>query len=208
MLYITLAILIVASIFFMQGKVRSDLVALCALLLLMLFGILTPTEALAGFSNSVVIMMVGLFVVGAGIFRTGLAKMISSRILQLAGNSENKLFVLVMLSTATIGAFVSNTGTVAVMMPIVVSLAANANVNPSRYLMPLAFASSLGLFTLISTPPNLVIQDVLVRSGGEPLSFFSFAPVGVICLGIGLIYLFFASKLLVGKRNTAASNKK
>ncbi|MBP1618162.1 MAG: family permease [Bacteroidetes bacterium] len=208
MLYITLAILFVASIFFMLGKVRSDLVAMCALLLLMLFGILTPAEALAGFSNSVVIMMVGLFVVGAGIFRTGLAKMISSRILQLAGSSENKLFVLVMLTTASVGAFISNTGTVAVMMPIVVSLAANANINPSRYLMPLAFASSLGLFTLISTPPNLVIQDVLVRSGNDPLSFFSFAPIGLVCLAIGLMYLFFASKLLVGKDNAAASNKK
>jgi di/tricarboxylate transporter len=208
MLYITLAILFIASVFFMLGKVRSDLVAMCALLLLMLFGILTPTEALAGFSNSVVIMMVGLFVVGAGIFRTGLAKMISSRILQLAGSSENKLFVLVMLTTASIGAFISNTGTVAVMMPIVVSLAANANINPSRYLMPLAFASSLGLFTLISTPPNLVIQDVLIRSGNEPLSFFSFAPIGFVCLAIGLIYLFFASKLLVGKDNAASSNKK
>lgn len=208
MLYITLAILFIASIFFMQGKVRSDLVAMCALLLLMLFGILTPGEALAGFSNSVVIMMVGLFVVGAGIFRTGLAKMISSRILRLAGSSENKLFVLVMLSTASIGAFVSNTGTVAVMMPIVVSLAANANINPGRYLMPLAFASSLGLFTLISTPPNLVIQDILVRSGDEPLSFFSFAPIGFICLGVGLVYLFFASKMLVRKENDGSSKNK
>lgn len=207
-MYITLSVLAVASLFFMQGKVRSDLVALCALLFLMLFGVLTPGEALAGFSNSVVVMMVGLFVVGAGIFRTGLAKMISSHILRLAGSSENKLFVLVMLTTASIGAFVSNTGTVAVMMPIVVSLAANANINPSRYLMPLAFASSLGLFTLISTPPNLVIQDVLVRSGGEPLSFFSFAPIGCICLGIGLFYLFFASKMLVRKDGADSSKGK
>lgn len=207
-MYITLSVLAVASLFFMQGKVRSDLVALCALLFLMLFDVLTPAEALAGFSNSVVVMMVGLFVVGAGIFRTGLAKMISSHILRLAGSSENKLFVLVMLTTASIGAFVSNTGTVAVMMPIVVSLAANANINPSRYLMPLAFASSLGLFTLISTPPNLVIQDVLVRSGGEPLSFFSFAPIGFICLGIGLFYLFFASKMLVRKDGADSSRGK
>lgn len=123
---ITLATLFVASFFFMRGKVRSDLVAVCALLILALTGVLTPTEALAGFSNSVVIMMIGLFVVGAGIFRTGLAKMISSKILQTAGQNENKLFILVMLVTASIGAFVSNTGTVAVMMPIIVSMAASA----------------------------------------------------------------------------------
>ncbi len=134
---ITLAILIISAVFFMRGKVRSDLVAMCSLLALSLFGILSPAEALAGFSNSVVIMMIGLFVVGAGIFRTGLAKMISSKILQMAGGNENMLFVAVMLVTASIGAFVSNTGTVAVMMPIIISMAASANLDPRRYLMPL-----------------------------------------------------------------------
>ena len=80
---ITIIILVLSAVFFMSGKVRSDLVALCALVLLILFNILTPEEALSGFSNSVVIMMVGLFVVGGAIFQTGLAKMISSRILKI-----------------------------------------------------------------------------------------------------------------------------
>lgn len=203
---ITLAILIIASIFFMRGKVRSDLVAVCSLLLLVLFGILNPSEALAGFSNPVVIMMIGLFVVGAGIFRTGLAKMISSKILQTAGNSENKLFILVMLATASIGAFVSNTGTVAVMMPIIVSMAASANISSRRYLMPLAFASSMGMFTLISTPPNLVINNALIEAGYKSLSFFSFAPIGFVALSIGVVVLFFLSKLLISK--TDSSDKK
>lgn len=205
---ITLAVLALASFFFMRGKVRSDLVALCALLALVIFGILEPSEALEGFSNPVVIMMVGLFVVGAGIFRTGLAKMISSKILQLAGNNENLLFILVMLVTASVGAFVSNTGTVAVMMPIVVSMAASANISPRRYLMPLAFASSMGLFTLISTPPNLVIQDIITAAGYKPLSFFSFAPIGFVAVSVGIIVLFFLSKLLVSKNDTATTNKK
>ena len=125
----TLAILIVSCVFFMSGKVRSDIVALCALLALLIFGILTPAEALSGFASPVVIMMVGLFVVGAGIFRTGLAKMISSRILRIGGKNENVLFVLVMLVTALIGAFVSNTGTVAVMLPIVMSMAASSGIS-------------------------------------------------------------------------------
>ena len=120
---ITLIILVLSAAFFVAGKVRSDIVALCALIGLLIFQILTPEEALSGFSNSVVIMMVGLFVVGGAIFQTGLAKMISSRILKLAGKSELKLFLLVMLVTSAIGAFVSNTGTVALMLPIVVSLA-------------------------------------------------------------------------------------
>ncbi|GHV41770.1 SLC13 family permease [Bacteroidia bacterium] len=192
----------------MRGKVRADLVAVCALLALTLFDILTPTEALAGFSNSVVIMMIGLFVVGAGIFRTGLAKMISSKILQTAGSSENKLFIVVMLATASIGAFVSNTGTVAVMMPIIVSMAASANISPRRYLMPLAFAGSMGMFTLISTPPNLVIQNALIDAGYEALSFFSFAPIGFTALSVGIIVLFFLSKLLISKNDNSANKKR
>ena len=140
----TLVILALSALFFVNGKIRSDLVALCALVLLMICKILTPEEALSGFSNPIVIMMVGLFVVGGAIFKTGLAKMISSKILQLAGKSELKLFILIMVVTAFIGAFVSNTGTVALMLPIVVSMAMNANINPSRFLMPLAFASSMG----------------------------------------------------------------
>ena len=188
-MWITIAILVISAALFANGKIRSDIVALCALCALLVFQILTPAEALSGFSNSVVIMMVGLFVVGGAIFQTGLAKMISSRILKLAGKSETRLFLLVMLVTAGIGGFVSNTGTVALMLPIVVSLAASANLNASRLLMPLAFASSMGLFTLIATPPNLVIHEQLVSSGFEGLSFFSFFPVGLICVTVGTIVL-------------------
>ena len=188
-MWITIAILVISAALFANGKVRSDIVALCALCALLVFQILTPAEALSGFSNSVVIMMVGLFVVGGAIFQTGLAKMISSRILKLAGKSETRLFLLVMLVTAGIGGFVSNTGTVALMLPIVVSLAASANLNASRLLMPLAFASSMGLFTLIATPPNLVIHEQLVSGGFDGLSFFSFFPVGLICVTVGTIVL-------------------
>ena len=120
MLIGTIIILVVTAAFFVAGKLRSDLVALCSLLALLIFQILTPEEALSGFSNSVVIMMVGLFVVGGAIVQTGLAKMISRKVLKLAGTSELRLFLLVMLVTAVIGAFVSNTGTVALMLPIVV----------------------------------------------------------------------------------------
>lgn len=190
MLITTLIILALAAAFFMCGKFRSDLVAICSLLALLCFQILTPEEGLSGFSNSVVIMMVGLFVVGGAIFQTGLAKMISSKILRLAGTSELRLFLLVMVVTAAIGAFVSNTGTVALMLPIVVSMAASAGSSPRRLLMPLAFASSMGgMMTLIGTPPNLVIQDALTHAGYEPLSFFSFLPVGMICLAVGIIVL-------------------
>lgn len=197
---VTIIILIIASAFFVSGKVRSDIVALCSLIALMVTGVLTPEEALSGFSNNVVIMMIGLFVVGGAIFQTGLAKMISSRILKLAGNSEPKLFILVMVVTSAIGAFVSNTGTVALMLPIVVSMAHNAGINASRLLMPIAFASSMGgMMTLIGTPPNLIINDTLTGAGYDSLSFFSFTPVGIICVITGILVLMPLTKWFLGK---------
>lgn len=191
----TLIILTLSAVFFAMGKVRSDLVALSALVALLLTGILTPQEALSGFSNSVVIMMVGLFVVGGAIVQTGLAKKASGKLMTLAGDSELGLFLLLMVVTAVIGAFVSNTGTVALMMPIVVSLAQKAKMRASRLLMPLAFASSMGgMLTLIGTPPNLVIQDALTENGFEPLRFFSFLPVGLACITVGIVVLLPLSK--------------
>lgn len=193
----TLMVLFVACVFFISGKVRSDLVAICALLTLLILGILTPAEALAGFSNSVVIMMIALFIVGGGIFQTGLAKMISKKMLKFAGTSEPRLLITVILVTALLGAFVSNTGTVAVMLPIVVSLAMSAHIHPARLLMPLAFASSFGgMLTLIGTPPNLVIQDILESNGYESLSFFSFTPTGIVILVTGSIALVFLRRFL------------
>ncbi|GIQ71189.1 SLC13 family permease [Xylanibacillus composti] len=194
---ITLSVLALASILFISGRVRADLVALGALIALMLFGILTPGEALSGFSNTVVIMMAGLFVVGGGIFQTGLAKLISRKLLLLAGSSETRLLIVIMLATGMMGAFISNTGTIAVMMPIVVSMAMSAGVNPARLLMPLAFASSMGgALTLIGTPPNLVIQDVLRGGGHEGLGFFSFTPIGLVGLATGIVCMLFLRRWL------------
>ena len=204
----TLIILALSAVFFVNGKLRSDLAALCALVLLIVLNILTPEEALSGFSNPIVIMMVGLFVVGGAIFKTGLAKMISSKILRLAGKSELKLFILIMMVTAFIGAFVSNTGTVALMLPIVVSMAASANISPGRFLMPLAFASSMGgMATLIGTPPNLVVDEVLSNAGFTDLSFFSFTPIGVICVLIGLVVLIPLSKFFLVKKEDGKDTK-
>lgn len=207
-MYITICILAITAFLFAINKVRADVVALCAVLALLLFGILTPQEALSGFSNPIVIMMAGLFIVGGGIFQTGLAKMISSRLMRLAGNNEMYLFLLVMLVTSGIGAFVSNTGTVALMLPIVVSMSANANIDAKRLLMPLAFASSMGgMLTLIGTPPNLVIDNALKDAGFEGLSFFSFLPVGLICLAMGIIVLLPLTKWFLNKGGKATDKK-
>ncbi len=206
---IPIIVLAVSAIFFATGKIRSDIVALCAMLTLVITGTITPSEALAGFSNPVTIMMVGLFVVGGAILQTGLAKMISAKILKMSGTNPTVLFLSVMLVTAIIGAFVSNTGTVALMLPIVVSIAASTKASPSSLLMPLAFASSMGgMLTLIGTPPNLVIQETLTESGYEPLGFFSFLPVGLICIAVGTIILLPLSKWLLAKKGKEDKHEK
>ena len=212
----TLIILLISAALFVSGRVRSDLVALCALLALLLCQILTPAEGLAGFSNSTVIMMIGLFIVGGGIFQTGLAKMIGGQVIRLAGTSETKLFLLVMLVTAFIGAFVSNTGTVALMLPIVVSMAAHAGTSSRRLLMPLAFASSMGgMMTLIGTPPNLIIQETLatakanglVAASVPDISFFTFLPVGLITLGVGVFVLMPLTKWVLTPKEKGKDKK-
>lgn len=198
---LTLIVLGLTVALFIWGRIRSDVVALSALAVLMVAGVLSPTEALAGFSSSVVIMMAGLFVVGGAIFQTGLARETGKRMMGLAQGNETRAFLLVMLTTSVIGAFVSNTGTVALMMPIIVSMAAQAGFSSGRMLMPLAFAGSLGgMLTLIGTPPNLVINEALIEGGYEGLSFFSFLPVGLIVIAIGVVYLLPLSKTLVRKQ--------
>ena len=214
---ITLIILLISAALFVSGKVRSDLVAICALLALLLFQILGPAEALAGFSNTTVIMMVGLFIVGGGILQTGLAKMIGGQVIKLAGTSETRLFLLVMLVTALIGGFVSNTGTIALMLPIVVSMAAHAGTSSRRLLMPLAFASSMGgMMTLIGTPPNLVIQETLssakangiVASTVPDIAFFTFLPVGLVTLVVGILVLMPLTKIFLTPKSKDKDKKK
>ena len=205
---ITLIILIITVAMFIWGKVRADIVALTALAALLVFGILTPAEALAGFSSPIVVMMIGLFVVGGAIMQTGLAKLTGNKLMALSRGNETVTFLLVMLVTSFIGAFVSNTGTVALMMPIIMSLAAGSGMQSSRFLMPLAFAGSLGgMLTLIGTPPNLVIDEVLTEAGFKPLAFFSFFPVGIIVIAIGIIVLMPLSKLFLSRKQSGKKKK-
>ena len=205
---VTLIILVITVAMFIWGRVRADIVALTALAALLVLGILTPAEALAGFSSPIVIMMIGLFVVGGAIMQTGLAKLTGNKLMALSRGNETITFLLVMLVTSFIGAFVSNTGTVALMMPIIMSIAAGSGMQSSRFLMPLAFAGSLGgMLTLIGTPPNLVIDEVLTAAGYQPLAFFSFFPVGIIVIAIGIIVLMPLSKIFLSKSQGSKKKK-
>ena len=197
-LTLTFIILAITILLFMTNRLRGDLVAVMALLAFVIFGILTPVEALAGFSNSVVIMIAALFVVGAGILRTGLAGMAGNLLLKWSGDSELRLFILLLVIVATVGAFMSNTGTVALMLPIVVSIAISIKVSPSKFLLPLSYIASMsGLMTLIASPPNLIVSQILVDNGYEKLGFFTITPIGIIATITVIIYLVLVRNVLL-----------
>ncbi|OFR37978.1 citrate transporter [Porphyromonas sp. HMSC065F10] len=204
-----LIILIITAGLLVWGRIRSDVVALCSMVALVLSGVITPEEGLAGFSNSVVIMIAGLFIVGGAITQTGLARLISNKVLSLAGESELRLFYLVILVTIIVGLFVSNTGTVAILMPIVVTIASQSGVDARRLLMPMAFACSIsGMMTLIGTPPTLIVHNSLIESGHEGLHFFTTLPVGLMILLICGTLLRPLSKLLARSGETATDTKR
>lgn len=187
---LTFVILLLTTVLFIHGRLRPDFVAVGSLLSLTLLNIITPAEAFSGFSNSVVIMIAGLFIVGAGIFNTGLAEQMSNRLLKLGRGNETRLLIIIMLTVAFFSAFMSNTGTVAVMLPVVVSMALSIKASPSKFLIPLAFASSLGgVLTLIGTPPNLIVSNTLVENGYEPMSFFGYTPIGMVVLISGTLFM-------------------
>ena len=204
-----LIILIITAGLLVWGRIRSDVVALCSMVALVLSGVITPEEGLAGFSNSVVIMIAGLFIVGGAITQTGLARLISNKVLSLAGESELRLFYLVILVTIIVGLFVSNTGTVAILMPVVVTIASQSRVDARRLLMPMAFACSIsGMMTLIGTPPTLIVHNSLIESGHEGLHFFTTLPVGLVILLICGTLLRPLSKLLARSGETATDTKR
>lgn len=201
-MYIVFGILVVTIGLFVSDRLRLDLVALMALLTLLLTGILEPRQALAGFADPIVLMIAGLFVVGGGIFQTGVADKLGHWLGRIAGKSEVRLIAVIMLVTAPLSGFMSSTGTVAVMLPVVITLARGAKISPARLLIPLAFASLLGgMLTLIGTPPNIVVSNQLRAQGLEPFRFFTFTPVGLIMLAIGIAFMLLVGRKLLPQRD-------
>lgn len=186
----TLAILVVAIVLFVTEWLRVDVVALGVVVALMLSDVLTPDEALAGFSNSVVLIVASLFIVGGAVLQTGLASMIGQRILKIAGTNQARLTMVIMLTAAILSGFMSDTGTVAVLLPAIVSLARSANVPPSKLLIPLSYGALLGgATTLIGTTPNIIVSDLLREQGEETFYFFSYTPIGVLMVLAGTAFM-------------------
>jgi di/tricarboxylate transporter len=198
-------ILGITILLFVSDRVRLDVTALLSLLALALTGILTPAEALAGFSDPVVIMIAGLFVVGAGIFRTGVAERFGRALGRVAGSGRAGLTAVLMLGAGSLSGFMSSTGTVAVLLPVAASLAWRAQLSPSLLLMPLSIGAMLGgLLTLIGTPPNIVVANQLAAAGYAPFRFFDFLPVGLAMLGAGMAFMVLLGGRLLAPRAPAS----
>lgn len=196
--WITLGLFLATILFFLTEWLEVDLVALGLVLGLMITGILTPEEALAGFSSPIVITIAALFIVGGAVMETGLADAISGRIIKFAGNSRFRLLILIMGTVALLSGFISDTGTVAVMAPAIISISRKKQINPSKLLIPLSFGSLLGgAMTLIGTPPNIVVSDLLATNGFEAFQFFDYTPIGLILLAVGIIYMTLTSQWLL-----------
>jgi di/tricarboxylate transporter len=194
-------VLVGTVVLFVSERLRLDVVAVLALLALSVTGILTPGEALAGFAEPVVIMIAALFVVGDGLFQTGVAQAMGRLPARLAGDSQVRLMVILMILVAALSGFMSSTGTVAVMVPVVMGLAWARDVSPSKLLIPLSVASLLGgMLTLIGTPPNIVVSNHLQAMGREPFNLFTFTPVGLAMVAVGIVFMALVGRKLLPAR--------
>lgn len=192
-LFWTMALLVFAIWQFIQNKLRMDIVALIVMLFFSLTGILSVQEVLAGLSDPNVVLIALLFIVGEGLVRTGVANQVSDWLMRVSGANETKVLILLMLSIAGLGSFMSSTGIVAIFIPVVLAICSGMGISPRRLMMPLSVAGLIsGMMTLIATPPNLVAHSELVKAGFEGFNFFSFTPIGLMVLVLGIGYMLIA----------------
>ncbi len=195
-------ILLAALVLFVTEWVRMDVVALLVLGALAVTGLVTPTEALSGFSNAAVVTVWAMFILSEGLARTGVANIVGRQVLRLAGQGERRMILVIVMTGAVLSAFMNNIGVAALMLPVVMDIARVTGYAPSRLLMPLAYGSLLGgLTTLIGTPPNLLIAQSLEAQGLSSFGVFDYAPVGLFVLFGGALFIALVSQYLLPQRN-------
>jgi di/tricarboxylate transporter len=201
---LALSIVGLAIALFVTERLRVDLVALLVLSSLALTGLVTPVEALSGFSNPAVVTVWAVFVLSGGLSRTGVASVVGRQILRLAGASEVQLIVVIMLTAGVLSAFMNNVGVAALLLPVVMDIARCLGRPPSKLLMPLAFGSLLGgLITLIGTPPNILASDALRDYGLRPFQMFDYTPIGVVVMLTGVAFMALIGRHLLPVRDIA-----
>ncbi len=201
-----LTILAVAIVLFAWDRIAADVVAMGVMLATTILGLLTPAQAFAGFASDTVLMILGLLIMTAGLGQTGVVDLAGRKLVTLIGRNEDYMLPAIMVSVALLSAFISNTAATAFFIPIVLGFAAKSGVSPSKYLLPLAFASIVtSSVTLISTSTNLVVSDMLARQQMPPMGMFELAPVGLPIAVLGLLYMWFIGVRLMPERADAAS---
>ena len=200
---LALGILLTAIVLFVSERVRVDLVALMVLVTLALTGLITPQQAISGFSNPAVVTVWAVFILSGGLSRTGVAGILGRQVLRLAGHSEARLVVVIMLTAALLSGFMNNVGVAALLLPVVMDIARRTGRAPSKLLIPLAFSSLLGgLMTQIGTPPNILVSAALEGHGLEPFELFDFTPVGLAVVLAGITYMTLIGRRLLPDRDS------
>ena len=196
-----LILLAVIALFFVTEIIPLAVTAMAGSIACGLLGFIPAKQVFSGLSNSTVVLFAGMFVVGAAMFYTGLAQKIGETVVKLTGTGENSLMIGVMLVGAGLSSVLSNTGTAACLLPVVLGVCAAAKIPASTELMPLAFACGLGgIITLVGTPPNIIASGALEQAGYRAFGFFEFAKIGIPLTLAGLVYMMFIGKHLLPKR--------
>lgn len=201
-------LLIVAGsiILFVSEKFPVDMVAMMVLVALLLTGLVEEDMILNGFSNPATITVAGMFILSAALQRTGVVRFLANKIYAVAGKSKTRLNLVLMSTCGTLSAFINNTATVAVLLPLAMRFSDERGISPSRILMPLSFAAQFGgVCTLIGTTTNLLMNLFLIGAGLEPFGMFEFAKFGLICFAVGIVYMLFASKYMLKDREQTES---
>jgi len=187
---IVFAITALAVLLFITERVRVDLVALMVMVSLALTGLLTPVEALSGFSNAAVVTVWAVLILSAGLSRTGVAGLLGHRVLRLAGNTETRLVLVIMLLTGLLSGFMNSIGVASLFLPVVIDISRRTQIPPSKLLMPLAFATLMGgMTTLIGTPSNILVSEALRAVQLDPFQMFDYTPTGVVVLISGIVFI-------------------
>lgn len=201
-LALVLALLVGAIVMFAVNKPRMDVVALIMMVALPFTGVINMGEALAGFSDSNIVLIAALFVIGEGLVRTGVARKMGDLLIRKTGKSETRLLVLLMISVCGLGSLMSSTAVTAIFIPVALRVAASSGSSPGQLMMPLSFAALIsGMMTLVATAPNLVVSSELVRQGFDGFGFFSITPFGVPVLILGIFYMLVVRRWLPGSKS-------
>ncbi|WP_392552282.1 SLC13 family permease [Orbus wheelerorum] len=194
-------LLLVVIFLFSFSKLRMDVIAIFAITAIIITGILSPVEALSGFSDPNIVLIALLFIIGESLVRTGISYQMSEFILKAAGKNDIRIIALIMLSVALLGSVMSSTGVVAIFIPVVISIANRSGIHVKKLMMPLCIAALIsGMMTLVATAPNLVVNSELERANLQQFGFFSITPIGLGVLIIGLIYCLISRNWLISPK--------